>query len=178
MSGGFQWPFGLLKIVMLDTLDIALRLVAATVIGMIIGTNRDARGRPAGMRTLGLVALGAAMIAVTSTHLIALQNQPDALSRTIQGVIQGVMAGIGFLGGGVLIQKRTTLEIHGMTTAAAIWATAALGITAGLASWPVFLIGAVLTLLLLVVVHPLEKAVERWALRHRAKRKSVRRDIE
>lgn len=162
---------------MLETLDVAMRLLAATAVGMIIGTNRDARGRPAGMRTMGLVALGAAMIAVTATHLVSLQNQPDALSRTIQGVIQGVMAGIGFLGGGVLIQKQGTLEVHGMTTAAAIWATAALGITAGLASWPVFIIGAVLTLILLVVVHPLEKAVEGWAERRKARMKDIEPNI-
>ncbi|UDF05419.1 MgtC/SapB family protein [Asticcacaulis sp. AND118] len=152
---------------MLETTDITLRLLAATVIGMVIGTNRDARGKPAGMRTMGLIALGAAMIGVTATHLTLLQTDPNAISRTVQGVIQGVMAGIGFLGAGVLIQKRLTLEVHGMTTAAAIWATAALGITAGLGVWPAFLIGAVIVLLLLIVAHPMEEWVERRAARRK-----------
>ena len=144
----------------MDSLDIALRLLAATVIGMIVGLNRDWRGRPAGMRTMGLVSLGAAMLAVVAVNLPQLADKPDAVGRVVQGVIQGVMAGIGFLGGGVLIQGRHSLKVHGMTTAAAIWATAALGIAAGLASWPVFLIGGALVLLLLVAAHPLEKMIE------------------
>ncbi|MEM9964388.1 MAG: MgtC/SapB family protein [Asticcacaulis sp.] len=147
---------------MLESYDIVLRLLAATAIGMIIGLDRDARARPAGMRTMGLVALGAAMISVTATHVTLLQNEPDATSRTIQGVIQGVMAGIGFLGAGALLKHEATSEISGMTTAAAIWATAALGITAGLALWSVFFTGAAVTLLLLVLAHPIEIRVERW----------------
>ncbi|MDC7674505.1 MgtC/SapB family protein [Asticcacaulis machinosus] len=150
-----------------ETLDIGLRLLAATVIGMAIGTNRDVRGRPAGMRTLGLVALGAAMVAVTSTHIDALLGHPDALSRTIQGVIQGVMAGIGFIGGGVVIRDQDQMKVHGLTTAAAVWVTAALGIAAGLATWPVFLIGGALALLLLIVAHPIEEKIEMWAARKR-----------
>lgn len=150
-----------------ETLDIGLRLLAATVIGMAIGTNRDVRGRPAGMRTLGLVALGAAMVAVTSTHIDALRGEPDALSRTIQGVIQGIMAGIGFIGGGVVIRDQDEMKVHGLTTAAAVWVTAALGIAAGLASWPVFLIGGALALLLLIVAHPIETKIEAWAARKR-----------
>lgn len=157
---------------MLETTDITLRLLAATLVGMIIGTNRDARGRPAGMRTMGLVGLGASMISVTAIDLPALRNEPDALSRTVQGVIQGIMAGIGFLGAGVLIQKRQTMEVHGMTTAAAIWSTAALGIAAGLASWPTFLLGSVVVLLLLIVVHPVEEAIERWAQKRHHRKKS------
>ncbi|MFT3996049.1 MAG: MgtC/SapB family protein [Asticcacaulis sp.] len=146
---------------MTDTTDIALRLIAATLIGMVIGTNRDVRGKPAGMRTMGLIALGAAMLGVSATHLPLLQNDPNALSRLLQGVIQGVMAGIGFLGAGVLFQRHQTFEVHGMTTAAAIWATAVLGITAGLAVWPVFLIGAAVTLFLLIVMRPVENWFER-----------------
>ncbi len=151
---------GLWQIRAMDSFDTALRLLAATTVGVIIGLNRDWRGRPAGMRTMGLVALGAAMLTVTVTHLPLLDNKPDAVSRVIQGVIQGVMAGIGFLGGGVLIQSHHALKVHGMTTAAAIWATAALGITAGLAAWPVFLMGSALVLLLLIAAHPLEKMIE------------------
>ncbi|ESQ87219.1 hypothetical protein ABAC460_20835 [Asticcacaulis sp. AC460] len=145
-----------------DDLDITLRLVAATVVGMIIGSNRDLRGRPAGIRTMGLVCLGSAMVAVTAQHIPALMQHPDALSRVVQGVIQGVMAGIGFLGAGVLV-KGTRHTVYGMTTAAAIWVAAALGIAAGLASWTVFGVGAGLTLLLLVVIHPVEVWLEKQA---------------
>lgn len=125
---------------------------------------------------MGLVSLGSAMIAVSAVTLPQLQDQPDALSRTVQGVIQGIMAGIGFLGAGVLIQRQREMEVHGMTTAAAIWATAALGIMAGLAAWPVFLIGSAVTLFLLIAAHPLEKAVEAWAEHQHDRRKSPEGD--
>lgn len=153
---------------MTETTDIALRLAAATLIGMAIGLNRDVRGKPAGLRTMGLIALGAAMIGVSVTGLPQLQNDPNALSRVVQGLIQGVMAGIGFLGAGVMFQKPRTFEVHGMTTAAAIWATAALGVAAGLAVWPVFLIGAAITLFLLIVARPLEIWAERLGENRRA----------
>lgn len=145
-----------------DTFDTALRLCAATVIGMIIGLNRDLRGRPAGMRTMGLVALGAAMVSVTAVHIPAIVNDADAMSRTIQGVIQGVLAGIGFIGAGVLI-KGSRHTVYGMTTAAAIWVTAALGMTAGLATWDIFGIGAALALMLIIGARPVEAWLERMA---------------
>lgn len=147
-----------------DSWDIILRMGAATLAGMIIGANRDLRGRPAGMRTMGLVALGSAMIAVLASHIPLIADHPDALSRVIQGVIQGVMAGIGFIGAGVMVKGRGR-EVHGLTTAAAVWVTAALGITAGLGTWSVFLPGAAIALFLIAVVYPVEQWLEAIAER-------------
>lgn len=144
---------------MTDSWDIMLRLGAATISGMIIGANRDLRGRPAGMRTMGLVALGAAMISVIATHLPMIAHHPDALSRVIQGVIQGIMAGIGFIGAGVMVKGRGH-TVHGLTTAAAVWVTAALGVTAGLGVWSVFVPGAAAALFLIAVVYPVESWLE------------------
>ncbi len=147
-----------------DSWDIIIRLLAATVAGMIIGANRDLRGRPAGMRTMGLVALGSSTIAVLATHIPLIAPYPDALSRVIQGVIQGVMAGIGFIGAGVMVKGRGR-EVHGLTTAAAVWVTAALGITAGLGTWSVFLPAAAIALFLIAVVYPVEQWLEAIAER-------------
>ncbi|EGF90830.1 mgtC/SapB transporter [Asticcacaulis biprosthecium C19] len=114
---------------------------------------------------MGLVCLGAAMVAVTATHIPAITQDPDALSRVIQGVIQGVMAGIGFLGAGVLVKGQGRGSVKGMTTAAAIWVAAAIGMAAGLASWAVFLIGSALALLLIVALHPVEVWLENKAVK-------------
>jgi MgtC family len=78
-----------------DTLDILLRLVAAALVGMVIGLNRDFKGKPSGMRTLSLLSLGAALVSVTAVHYPGMAGHADALSRVLQGIIQGIMAGVG-----------------------------------------------------------------------------------
>lgn len=139
-------------------LDRALRLAVAVVVGMAVGLNRDLKGKPTGIRTLGLVCLGSALVGVVSLRMDGILGHPDATSRVVQGIIQGVMTGIGFLGAGVVLVNRSQMRIQGLTTAAAVWVTAALGIACALASWPLILAGVSLTLFLLVIVHP----VERW----------------
>lgn len=81
---------------MLDHFDMALRLVAAAAVGIAIGFNRDVTGKPIGSRTLGLVALGAASAAVAGMQVPGMMGDADALSRVVQGVIQGVMGGNSF----------------------------------------------------------------------------------
>jgi putative Mg2+ transporter-C (MgtC) family protein len=137
--------------------DTVLRLGAAVVAGMAIGINRDLTDKPIGMRTLGLVALGAAALTVGTIQFRDLVDNPHALSRVLQGVIQGIMAGIGFLGAGVILRNVHAGEVHGLTTAASVWVTAALGIVCGLAAWRVAAVAIALTLILLVLVGWLEK---------------------
>lgn len=141
-------------------LDPMLRLLAAALVGMAIGLNRDVNGKPTGMRTLGLVSLGAALIAVGTVEFRGLEHHPDALSRVVQGIIQGVLAGVGFIGAGAIMRSRTTRDVEGLTTAATVWVTASLGVACALAAWEVVLIGVVLTFLMLVVMRP----VERWLM--------------
>ena len=127
--------------------DLALRLTAATVIGGAIGLNRDMHGKPAGLRMLGLVALGAAIATVSVLGVGGSAQFPaDAISR----VIQGVLAGVGFLGAGVIMRDETG-NVHRLTTAASDWETAAIGVVCGLGEWFVAIIGTVLVLLLLSV---------------------------
>jgi len=109
-----------------------------------------------GVRTLALVSLGSALVCLATVHVAALQNRPDAISRVIQGVIQGVMTGIGFLGAGAILKGPNQHQAHGLTTAATVWVTAALGIACALATWPIALIGVGLTLIVLVVLHPID----------------------
>jgi putative Mg2+ transporter-C (MgtC) family protein len=80
----------------IDDLEVTLRLLAAVAAGAVFGINRDLRGKPTGVRTLGLVALGAALVTVATTTMPEFSHSPDALSRVVQGTIQGIMAGIGF----------------------------------------------------------------------------------
>ncbi len=79
-----------------DEIESLLRLIAAAGCGMIVGVNRDLRGKPTGMRTLGLVGLGAALIALSALQVEGIEGHPDATSRVVQGIVQGVMTGIGF----------------------------------------------------------------------------------
>ena len=73
-------------------------------------------------------------------------ENPDAMSRVVQGIIQGVMAGISFIGAGVILRDAKARTVEGLTTAATVWVTAALGIACGLGRWDVVVIGAVIAL--------------------------------
>jgi putative Mg2+ transporter-C (MgtC) family protein len=142
---------------LVSELDIILRLAAATAAGALIGFDRDSRDKPAGMRTLGLVALGAAVTALAAASL-ALDAHPDAMSRVMQGAIQGVVAGVGFIGAGVMLHGARS--VSGVTTAATVWTAAALGLACGLGAWRVAGTAMVLIVVLFFVVKP----VERWLL--------------
>lgn len=140
--------------------EVGLRMLAATVAGMILGLDRELQGKATGLRTLGLVALGAAMVTIAAAGLPELRGHPDGHSRVIQGVIQGVMAGVGFIGAGAILRDPQGGHIKGMTTAANVWTTAALGVVFGLGEWIVGGIAFVIAFVLLVIV----KRIEDWAL--------------
>ncbi|MBS7546035.1 MgtC/SapB family protein [Ancylobacter oerskovii] len=141
-------------------LEAMMRLLAAVACGMLVGLNRDLRGKPTGMRTLGLVSLGAALVSLTAMGVAGIEGHADATSRVVQGIIQGVLTGIGFVGAGVVLRNHRDLEVHGLTTAAAVWVTAALGIACALASWHLIVMALVITLVLLELVRPLERLLE------------------
>jgi putative Mg2+ transporter-C (MgtC) family protein len=137
--------------------DILLRLGTATAAGMAIGLNRDLANKPMGMRTLGLVALGAAVATVATIQVSDLAAHPDALSRVVQGIIQGIMAGISFIGAGVILRDASAQIVTGLTTAATVWVAAALGIACGLAAWKVAATGIGFALFVLVAVGWIER---------------------
>lgn len=126
-----------------------LRLLAAAAAGIAIGINREMQGKPLGMRTLALVGVGTALATMTAVDFRGLDQHPDALSRVVQGVLQGVLTGIGFIGAGVVLRDKESGTVHGLTTAASVWVTAALGIACALAAWHLVIIGVVLTLVVL-----------------------------
>jgi putative Mg2+ transporter-C (MgtC) family protein len=134
-------------------LEIALRLTAATFLGGIIGLNRDLHGKPTGVRTMGLVGLGSALL-VIAAGLVG--GNGDA-TRAVQGIVTG----IGFLGAGVIVKDSSSERVHGLTTAATIWLTAALGVTCGLGHWLLALVAGGLSIAVLMVGGPVEKAIHR-----------------
>lgn len=152
---------------LIDHADIALRLFVSVLSGVIVGLDREWRGKPVGIRTLALVSLGSALVCVGTVHLPMLAAQPDSTSRVVQGVIQGVLTGVGFLGAGVVMQREGKGEVKNLTTAAAVWVCAALGIACGLAAWSVVAVGIGLTLVVLVLMEPLDGLVERLRARRR-----------
>ncbi|BAZ28073.1 MgtC/SapB transporter [Cylindrospermum sp. NIES-4074] len=140
-----------------DWLNIGFRLGLALLFGAIIGIERQLRHKPAGLRTHMLVSLSSAVFTLIAIQTGGVQHTPDALSR----VIQGIAAGVGFLGAGEIVRQSSqasqSLEVHGLTSAAAVWVSAALGIAAGCGLWQLGLIAAVLTFVVLNVFKRLEK---------------------
>jgi putative Mg2+ transporter-C (MgtC) family protein len=134
----------------LSTLDVALRLGAAALAGGAIGINRDLANKPIGVRTLGLVALGASTASVAAIQVPGMAENPDAMSRVVQGILQGMMAGISFIGAGVILRDAEKRTVEGLTTAATVWIAAAVGIACGLAQWTVVGIAVAIALALLV----------------------------
>lgn len=153
-----EWLAGTWQSLGDDTREALLRLSAACAVGIVLGINRDISGKPTGMRTLGLVALGAAAISTGTLHYADLDQHPDALSRVLQGLIQGVLTGVGFIGAGVILRDNKALDVHGLTTAATVWVTAALGVACGVGAWATVLVGTAFALLLLAVMKPVERA--------------------
>ena len=133
--------------------DAALRFAAAVLVGGAIGLNRDLRGKPAGVRTHALVALGAALLTVVASE----SADPAAVSR----VMQGIITGIGFIGAGVILHRNNGKSVRGLTTAATIWIVATLGIACGSAAWVPVALGTGSTLLVLVLGGPVERLFHR-----------------
>ena len=127
------------------------------LVGGIIGWERQLRRKPAGFRTHMLVSMGSALFVLIPLAIGKNENGRDAIER----VIQGIAAGIGFLGAGEILrqskQERGEVEVHGLTSAAAIWVSAALGSAAGCGLWQLALIGALLSLFVLKVVKEFER---------------------
>ncbi|WP_333378904.1 MgtC/SapB family protein [Microcoleus sp. B4-D4] len=129
----------------------------AMFVGGMIGWERQLKNKPAGLRTHMLVSMGAAMFVLIPLAIGKNENGRDGVER----VIQGIAAGIGFLGGGEILreyqQEIGKPKVHGLTSAAAIWLSAALGSAAGCGLWQLALIGAFMSLFVLRVIKELER---------------------
>jgi len=131
---------------------VALRLLLAVLLGAAIGYERERRESAAGLRTHMLVALGAALF-VLVPDLAGLGE--DAMSR----VLQGVIAGVGFLGAGAVLKMNQHGEVRGLTTAAGIWATAAIGVTVGQGREATALVATVMVVIILSLLYRLERFI-------------------
>lgn len=120
-----------------------LRLVTAVACGGIIGLERDMNRLPTGLRTLALVSLGSCIAVLAAIKA----GDSDGFSR----VAQGIITGIGFLGAGVILQGPDIKKVKGLTTAAAIWVTAAIGMLCGLGELKIALIATALALGILLM---------------------------
>lgn len=129
---------------------VAVRLLAATLLGAIVGFQRERTGKAAGLRTHILVALGTTLFVLAATGS---GMSSDGVSR----VIQGISTGIGFIGAGAILKLSATQEIKGLTTAAGIWITAAIGVAAGLGLLGLALLATTLTWIVLAFLGLLEK---------------------
>lgn len=130
-----------------------IRLAYATLLGGLLGYQRTAAGKSAGLRTHMLVTAGSA--------LFILIPRMEAMSDSDMGrVIQGIVTGIGFLGGGAILKLKDDLEIHGLTTAAGIWLAAAIGIAVGYGRLGTATVATALALLILGVLWRLEERIE------------------
>ena len=140
--------------------DVAIRLLAATLIGGSVGLDRELHHKPAGVRTHALVSLGACLLIVVVARVLPISYEHvDAMSR----VIQGIIAGVGFLGGGAILKSAVHEgeAVHGLTTAASIWVVACLGIACGTGQWIAAVLAAALTLIVLVLGGRIERAMKR-----------------
>jgi putative Mg2+ transporter-C (MgtC) family protein len=132
-----------------------LRLVVAAVVGAALGWEREQAGKSAGLRTHMLVAIASALYTgLAELSVEAYEGELGGLRSDPIRAIQAVAVGIGFLGGGMIFVRRSGEEVSGLTTAASIWATAAIGIAAGLAHYRLA-VGA--TVLVIVVLRALAR---------------------
>jgi putative Mg2+ transporter-C (MgtC) family protein len=139
---------------LLDWSEIILRLGVATLAGGLIGLNRDLRGKPIGLKTLGLVGLATAMVIAMADQTADTGKFSDAASR----IIQGILTGIGFLGAGVIVREKQHFRVRGLTSAASVWLAACVGTACGLGHWRIVATALLISLLLLTF----GQRTERW----------------
>ncbi|MFA6495349.1 MAG: MgtC/SapB family protein [Candidatus Paceibacterota bacterium] len=142
---------------MLSLETMVVRLVVALVLGIVIGLERELVGKEAGMRTAMLVSSGAALFTMAGLSLpyiispdAAMVGDIIARNSGFLAVIANIVVGIGFLGAGIII--KTQERVHGLTTAAVVWMTAAIGILAGIGLWQFAGIATVIIVIILYVL--------------------------
>jgi putative Mg2+ transporter-C (MgtC) family protein len=134
-------------------LDFAARLIVAAALGMLVGAEREIHGHPAGIRTHMLVALGSAIFTVMSIHGFG-QGPGTGIDPT--RIAAQIVSGIGFLGAGAILKDGVV--IRGLTTAASLWATAAVGLAAGAGEYVIAVVSAAI---ILVSLWPINALAER-----------------
>lgn len=124
---------------------ITVRLLLAAILGGLLGFEREQRGKAAGLRTHMLVALGAALF-------VLIPQQAGVSDADLMRVLQGLITGVGFLGAGTIIKNNEEEDVKGLTTAAGIWLTAAIGMAAGLGRESTAILSTLLALFILFAI--------------------------
>ena len=140
----------LLKLTTAQEIEIAVRLLLAAIFGLAVGYERRSADKPAGLRTLSLVCLGSAIFTIISAFGFETADQSRVAAQ--------IVTGVGFLGAGTILRSGVT--ISGLTTAATIWATAAIGMAVGSGLYIVSVSGTVLVLVILYVFAPAKRKEE------------------
>lgn len=134
-----------------------IRLLMAALLGGILGFEREQRGKAAGIKTHMLVAIGSALF-------VLIPQQAGLSEAELSRVMQGIIAGIGFLGAGAILKGHGEKDLKGLTTAAGIWLTAAIGVAAGLGRESSAILCTVLALLILLVM---PKVIDRFEVKEK-----------
>lgn len=132
--------------------NLFLRMILSFILGGIIGFNQEKKGRPAGLRTHIIIALGATMIMMLSIN-VAQHFQTGNPGR----IAAQVVSGIGFLGAGAIIKYG--VNVIGLTTAASIWTTAGIGLTIGIGLYPLSIVGTIILVITLNLIRKIEKRI-------------------
>ncbi|PQA83518.1 MgtC/SapB transporter [Limnohabitans sp. TS-CS-82] len=149
--------------------EISMKLGLALLSGIVLGLNRWIHHKSAGVRTHSLVALGSALV------MLLIAGFPDFDAQAVSRVLQGLITGIGFLGAGVIVRNEHSQNIHGLTTAASLWACAILGATFGAGFYEVGACALAAMLLILILGGPLEQ----WSKKlFRARREDEKNNLD
>lgn len=139
-----------------DAVDYTLRLLSATLMGGVIGFDREKRDRPAGLRTHMMTAMAAAIFTILTLelHEAVTKKGADGAADPIR-IIEAVTAGVAFLAAGAIIQAQG--RVKGLTTGAGMWLAGALGVACGTENYLVAFIALVLAAIILAAIRPLEE---------------------
>ena len=134
--------------------DLLVRLGTAAVLGLLLGLDREARGHAAGMRTHGIICFAAAAMTVS---IISLYHQLDGPRMDPLRIFEATGAFVGIIGAGLIVFSKG--QVKNLTTAAHLWLAAVIGIACGAGQWPLVVIGAVISVIMLTVLRVIER---RW----------------
>jgi len=134
---------------------IVAKIIIATILGGLVGAEREIHGHGAGFRTHMMVSMGTAMFVMGAMDITA--ATPGDLTR----VVQGIATGIGFLGAGTILKLTDKLEVKGLTTASSIWLAAAVGTATGLGQYALAIIGTVIAVAVLALLRPIDQLLHR-----------------
>jgi putative Mg2+ transporter-C (MgtC) family protein len=140
--------------------EMALRLAMATLFGMVLGLDREVRGKSAGLRTHMLVALSSAATTLVTLEIFETLEAAGHTDMDPLRIVQGLAQAIGFISAGVIIQSRG--DVRGLTTAVNIWLCSAIGVAAGAGLHMLALLATVFAAVVLTGMH----FVEKWLFRH------------